>query len=182
MSADEKNDGDAIEGEVFAYDSSGNHRVRTRACVGDLIEYKVTGSAGSMIGRLLQFAGEQIRVQPLFFRGSGNSLAQARPVMLRNNVVMKVIGNLLAGARQDDLRMVEGVAGYYFYHVSRAGKESRAACGAQTMPTGVPLATWGLKDHLNSRYCGHCAELAGQAGLKLGGALKAPAAPRAPRP
>lgn len=66
------------------------------------------------------------------------------------------------------LHITEGVAGTWFYHLSQAGTNARALCGAQTMHTAVPLASWGVKGHLNERYCAAC-EQAGAGELQAAG-------------
>jgi len=59
------------------------------------------------------------------------------------------------------MKIVEGVEGYYFYHLSETGKNGQPAlCGKkEVMHTSIPLKTWGYKGHLNERYCKKCEEL-----------------------
>ena len=54
--------------------------------------------------------------------------------------------------------IVEGVSGYYFYHLSETGLNARPAlCGnKKVMQTGLPIESWGMKTHLNERYCKEC--------------------------
>ena len=53
------------------------------------------------------------------------------------------------------MKIVEGISGTWFYHLSEDGRT--ALCGdTRVMPTEIPLATWGLKTHLNERYCKQC--------------------------
>lgn len=60
----------------------------------------------------------------------------------------------------NNLKIVEGIAGYYFYHLSN-DKPHKSLCGAQTMSTGLPLRTWRYKSaHLNERYFKICDKLA----------------------
>lgn len=59
-------------------------------------------------------------------------------------------------ARDVDSTLVEGIAGTWHYHLAKDGK---SLCGAKTMPTQVPVHTWGFKGNLNERYCSKCEEL-----------------------
>lgn len=48
----------------------------------------------------------------------------------------------------------EGIHGTFFYHMAVNGSP---LCGEKaTMPTSIPVITWGLKTHLNERYCKEC--------------------------
>ncbi|MDR9836961.1 MULTISPECIES: hypothetical protein [Herbaspirillum] len=67
------------------------------------------------------------------------------------------------------LHITEGVSGTWFYHLSAAGTNARGLCGAQTMYTAIPLASWGAKGHLNERYCADCQRL-GESELLVAGA------------
>lgn len=58
-----------------------------------------------------------------------------------------------------DLRVVEGIAGTWFYHLRRAHAEV-SLCGAKVMMTGIPVSAWGTKTHLRERWCETCAEAA----------------------
>jgi len=55
-----------------------------------------------------------------------------------------------------DTTLVEGIAGTWYYHLA---KDGRSLCGAKTMPTRISVVTWGLKTHINERYCSKCKEL-----------------------
>lgn len=56
------------------------------------------------------------------------------------------------------LKIVEGISGTWFYHL--AIDERIALCGeTRVMSTHVPVKIWGLKTHLNERYCSRCALL-----------------------
>lgn len=57
--------------------------------------------------------------------------------------------------------ITESVTGYYFYHWSTAGQETRALCGAQTMPTMMGPKLWGYRGHLGEKYCKKCAKEVG---------------------
>lgn len=67
-------------------------------------------------------------------------------------------------APPETLRVTEGIAGTYHYHLSRltAGKDgapvsaTTALCGAKVMHTHVPLAAWGYHGHLHEHYCESC--------------------------
>ena len=58
-------------------------------------------------------------------------------------------------------KIVEGVEGYYYFHLSETGKNGQPAlCGNKNvMSTGLPLNTWGFKGHLNERYCEKCEKI-----------------------
>jgi len=58
------------------------------------------------------------------------------------------------------IKMAEGVGGSWAYHLTRMPNATLALCGARTMPTLVPLSTWGMKSHLNQTYCTRCKALA----------------------
>jgi hypothetical protein len=46
------------------------------------------------------------------------------------------------------LHITEGVAGVYLYHLSEVGTNARSLCGAQTMNTQIPVASWGVRGYL----------------------------------
>lgn len=77
---------------------------------------------------------------------------------------MKKIGTLdddvVAKLESNGIHVTEGVSGYYSYHLSELGINAKSLCGAKTMLTSVPLASWGAKGHLNEKYCAECAQLA----------------------
>jgi len=56
------------------------------------------------------------------------------------------------------MKVVEGVMGYYFYHLSETGKNGQITlCGTkQVMQTGIPVSAWGAKSHLNEKWCEKC--------------------------
>lgn len=56
------------------------------------------------------------------------------------------------------VHITESIGGNWFYHVSPQGINGKAVCGARTMHTSVPLNAWGIKTHLNERYCSECAK------------------------
>mgnify|MGYP000679598168 CR=1 FL=1 len=58
----------------------------------------------------------------------------------------------------------------WHYHFRLVGPEGAAAlCGAKLgWDTTMPLSTWGLKDHIPSRYCGTCEKEARARGLWAG--------------
>lgn len=66
------------------------------------------------------------------------------------------------------LRIVEHSTGVWSYHLTREplGKRGlvRSLCGrGEMMPTGLRLSVWGKSDHLPSKWCKRCGELAGDA-------------------
>lgn len=62
--------------------------------------------------------------------------------------------------RLDDLdeTLLEGISGYWHYHISRRGL---AICGERrVMTTHAPRRTWGFKPtHMPTSYCGECDRL-----------------------
>jgi hypothetical protein len=56
------------------------------------------------------------------------------------------------------MHIVEGIAGVWHYHLSESGKNGQPAlCGnKEVMHTEVPLKAWGVKSHLNEKYCKEC--------------------------
>ena len=62
------------------------------------------------------------------------------------------------------MRVVEGVSGTWFYHLTDKDSDAVALCGAQTMHTAAPLSSWGFAGHpghIRYRYCKECEKLAG---------------------
>jgi hypothetical protein len=41
----------------------------------------------------------------------------------------------------DGLHVTEGIAGVWFYHLSREGTKATALCGAKTMSTQIPMSS-----------------------------------------
>jgi hypothetical protein len=70
------------------------------------------------------------------------------------------------------LHVTEGVSGTWFYHLSHTVTNATALCGARTMNTGIPMKSWGVRGHLNERWCATCAEM-GATALAAAGALAA---------
>ena len=62
------------------------------------------------------------------------------------------------------MKVVEGLAGYYFYHISKTGLTGKPAlCGdSKVMCTFVPMDSWGVQTHLNERYCKKCEAIRNQ--------------------
>lgn len=69
----------------------------------------------------------------------------------------------------EGLHVTEGVSGTWFYHLSAAGTNAKGLCGERTMHTAIPLSSWGMKGHLNERYCAEC-QLLGKGELLAAGA------------
>jgi len=65
--------------------------------------------------------------------------------------------------------ITEGVSGTWFYHLSDVSTNASGLCGAKTMNTAIPLKSWGVRGHLNERWCATCAEI-GNAALAAAGA------------
>lgn len=57
-----------------------------------------------------------------------------------------------------DLKIVEGIEGYYFYHLSKSGKNMQPAlCGNRNvMSTNCKISSWGKRTHIKERYCTEC--------------------------
>ena len=75
-----------------------------------------------------------------------------------------------APAPQPALRVVESVAGNFFYRLAPPDR-MEAICDPErrVMHTSIRLDTWGYKsDHLPEKYCKACEELARQQGVTLG--------------
>ena len=60
----------------------------------------------------------------------------------------------------DNLKITEGISGYWFYHFSHPETITKSLCGKQTMRTAMPLSSWGAIGHLRERYCKECEKLA----------------------
>lgn len=74
----------------------------------------------------------------------------------------------MSAAKPNDLVLVEGVSGTWFYHLAEAGAPRPALCGERgVMPTAAPLSLWGYRGHLRERYCAECAAVAKQRGVVL---------------
>lgn len=57
--------------------------------------------------------------------------------------------------------VTEGMSCTSFYHLSHPMTNATALCGAKTMNTGISLKSWGVRGHLNERWCSACAEKGG---------------------
>lgn len=58
------------------------------------------------------------------------------------------------------LKVCEGVAGHFSYHLNREG-EHKSLCGISVMRTGIPLTAWGtVTEHIKERWCEKCHSLA----------------------
>lgn len=69
-----------------------------------------------------------------------------------------------------ELKIVEGVAGYWYYHLAPADKTSRALCGAWTMRTSIGLDRWGAKcgnEQIRYKWCSKCADLSKELSKEL---------------
>jgi len=59
----------------------------------------------------------------------------------------------------------EGVSSVWFYHIA---EDEEPLCGEyrlKTMETSIPLDTWGMKTHINEKYCKECDRIARERGL-----------------
>lgn len=58
------------------------------------------------------------------------------------------------------MKVTEGVAGTWYYHISENDNPCHSLCGELVMNTLLPLSSWGRRSHLNERYCAKCEKLA----------------------
>jgi hypothetical protein len=73
-----------------------------------------------------------------------------------------------SSAATQDIHITEGVRSTWYYHLSEAGTNITSLCGKQTMHTAIPLSAWGVRGHLNERWCPQCAQM-GAAALAAAG-------------
>ena len=52
--------------------------------------------------------------------------------------------------------ITEGILGYFHYHWSTTDKPYISLCGTETMKTSVPNEAWGVKTHIEEKYCEKC--------------------------
>jgi hypothetical protein len=61
------------------------------------------------------------------------------------------------------MKITEGVAGLWHYHLSKDDSKSRALCGSQVMDTAMPLGDWKVPfgEHFPKRptFCEECDKL-----------------------
>ena len=71
-----------------------------------------------------------------------------------------------AASAVPDFHIVEGVSGVYFYHLAR-GTALRPLCDPKylVMRTSIPLSGWGVRSHLQEKYCTQCESLARREGV-----------------
>ena len=79
------------------------------------------------------------------------------PTFTSGNIMKAIIKTV------DGLHVTEGVSGVWHYHLSSAGTNATALCGAKTMSTEVPVSAWGARGHLNEKWCATCASQASRA-------------------
>ena len=56
----------------------------------------------------------------------------------------------------EELTIWEGVAGYFYYHLSTGGRKDILCGNTEVMTSGLPLDTWGMVTHLGEKYCKEC--------------------------
>ena len=76
---------------------------------------------------------------------------------------------------ENGLHITEGIGGVWFYHLSLASTNATALCGARTMNTSIPLASWGVRGHLNEGWCEKCATQGAEALRAVGVTIQAAA-------
>jgi hypothetical protein len=67
--------------------------------------------------------------------------------------------------KTETLKVTEGVAGMWHYHLSEKTSKTRAKCGALVMGTSMPVSMWGTPNnpHLPpAKYCKECAKFLNQ--------------------
>lgn len=64
-----------------------------------------------------------------------------------------------APADHAELQVAEGIAGLFLYHLRKPG-EHRSLCDVQVMLTHIPLSAWGVRTHINERWCSKCRGIA----------------------
>ena len=69
--------------------------------------------------------------------------------------------NLFKKKIKEDIKIVEGIAGYFYYHLSESGNNGQPAlCGnTEVMCTELSIRTWGMRTHLKETYCKKCEEI-----------------------
>ena len=72
--------------------------------------------------------------------------------------------------KKNHLKVVEGVAGIWHYHLSETGETYRPAlCGdIKVMCTSLPVTSWGTRGHLCETYCRECEQKAFIMGQNVG--------------
>jgi hypothetical protein len=66
------------------------------------------------------------------------------------------------------LHITESVSGVYFYHLAEVSTNAVGLCGARTMNTQIPMASWGARDHLSEKWCSRCASMGADALRRAG--------------
>jgi len=63
--------------------------------------------------------------------------------------------------KPEDFMIVEGVEGYFYYHISPKDRYTHPLCDNKklTMYTAIPLEAWGTVTHIRERYCDKCQQL-----------------------
>lgn len=54
--------------------------------------------------------------------------------------------------------ITEGVAGYWYYHISEEHNFMKSLCGKDTMKTSIPLKHWNNieQEHIPIKFCKEC--------------------------
>ena len=56
------------------------------------------------------------------------------------------------------LTVVEGIEGTWHYHLLIAGQHDALCGNGAVISTSLPVESWGVRTHLNERYCVVCEE------------------------
>ena len=66
--------------------------------------------------------------------------------------------------QNETVKICEGVESTWNYHLCHKHSSGlKALCRAQTIPTHLPVSTWGHKsEHIPESYCAECERLAGR--------------------
>ena len=71
--------------------------------------------------------------------------------------IINTIKNLLnkTNSTKPEFTIRENISGYYLYHI--ADESNIPLCKENnTMSTSLSLKSWGMKTHINERYCKKC--------------------------
>jgi hypothetical protein len=117
-------------------------------------------AAGDGVGAAIEAALRLAALEKQVTAGQGNIIAK---------VVVAGLTQLQGAWLGKDLHITESASGTYLYHLSPANTNATALCGANTMSTGLALHQWGIRGHLNEKWCSQCAA-AGAATLSAAGA------------
>lgn len=96
-------------------------------------------------------------------------MAKANPFKEKVSDMNRPAGNFIERLRQwfskpapqptkAEVQVCEGIGGNFSYHLRHMGQHE-SLCGQRIMATQIPLKAWGIKTHLNERWCQQCYDL-----------------------